>query len=172
MLKEQIAADLEVAFAQYGFAEPSVSQLKTACKVSLRTLYKHYPSKEEMIVGALNHRHQRYLAFLAHQCPQDGLEAILHIFDQLAVWMAEAAPNGCMSMNALAAFPDNPLVREAVASHKLAVRDFLAQRYPHRDDENTLFVLHEGISNSWPIIGQAAVDAAKNTLIRLQEENR
>ena len=64
MLREQIAASLEVAFSQQGFAEPSVAQLKTACGVSLRTLYKHFPSKEAMIVGALEYRHQRYLDFL------------------------------------------------------------------------------------------------------------
>ena len=64
MLKEEIAASLELAFSHYGFAEPSVAKLKTACNVSLRTLYKHYPSKEAMIVAALQHRHQRYLTFL------------------------------------------------------------------------------------------------------------
>ena len=31
MLREQIAASLEDTFSQHGFAEPSVSQLKTAC---------------------------------------------------------------------------------------------------------------------------------------------
>ncbi|MEF1262780.1 TetR/AcrR family transcriptional regulator, partial [Vibrio harveyi] len=40
MLKEQIAANLEQAFSELGFAEPSVAQLKAACGVSLRTLYK------------------------------------------------------------------------------------------------------------------------------------
>lgn len=34
MLKEQIAASLEQAFSELGFAEPSVAQLKTACGVS------------------------------------------------------------------------------------------------------------------------------------------
>ena len=64
MLKEKIAADLESAFSKLGFAQPSVAQLKTACNVSLRTLYKHYPSKEAMIISALEYRHKRYMTFL------------------------------------------------------------------------------------------------------------
>ena len=82
MLREQIAASLEVAFSQQGFAEPSVAQLKTACNVSLRTLYKHFPSKEAMIVGALEHRHHRYLNFLLENVPAGGLESMLDIFNK------------------------------------------------------------------------------------------
>ena len=107
MLKEQIAASLEIAFSQHGFAEQSVAQLKTACNVSLRTLYKHYTSKEMMIVAALEHCHQRYLQFLASGHATSGEQRILDIFDKLNDWMKTFAPNGCMSMNALAAFPEN-----------------------------------------------------------------
>ena len=72
IVKEKIAASLEKAFSQYGFAEPSVPQLKNACEVSLRTLYKYYPSKEAMIVAALEHRHQRYLSFLLEESIPGG----------------------------------------------------------------------------------------------------
>ena len=40
MLREQIAASLEVEFRKQGFAEQSVAQLKMECDVSLRNLYK------------------------------------------------------------------------------------------------------------------------------------
>ena len=65
MLKEQIASGLENALSQQGFVEPSVSDLQNASGVSLRTLYRHFPSKEAMVIGALEHRHARYLDFLA-----------------------------------------------------------------------------------------------------------
>ena len=118
MLKEQIAANLEQAFSELGFAEPSVAQLKAACGVSLRTLYKHYPSKEEMIVAALEHRHQRYLNFLLDNSPQTGLEATQHIFSKLKQWMEDYAPHGCMSMNAVAAFPEHDIINQTVADSK------------------------------------------------------
>ncbi|MEZ9367329.1 TetR/AcrR family transcriptional regulator [Pseudomonadota bacterium] len=172
MLKDQIAASLEQAFSNYGFAEPSVTQLKVACGVSLRTLYKHYPSKEEMIVGALQHRHQRYLKFLSEHSPEAGLGSIQHIFTMLGIWMAENAPNGCMSLNALAAFPENELISSAVTNHKKEVMLFLGGQSLREDLALPLYLLHEGVSSAWPIIGNDAIQSAQHTILALLSENK
>ncbi|KPL97852.1 TetR/AcrR family transcriptional regulator [Vibrio splendidus] len=170
MLREQIAASLEVAFSQQGFAEPSVAQLKTACKVSLRTLYKHFPSKEAMIVGALEHRHQRYLSLLLEDSPRSGYQAITHIFNKLQQWMEEYAPHGCLSMNALAAFPDNELINQAVIEHKKEVQALMAQQSQREDLASELFLLHEGVSSAWPVLGEEAVASAQNMVTKLLKE--
>lgn len=171
MLKEQIAANLEKAFSEFGFAEPSVAQLKVSCGVSLRTLYKHYPSKEEMIVGALQHRHQRYLKFLLVNSPEPGLSSVQHIFKMLGRWMEEYAPNGCMFINALAAFPENDFISQTVKNHKKNVRDFLGKQSLHEDLATQLFLLHEGVSSAWPVIGDEAIYSAQQTIIELLSEN-
>ncbi|MEZ8201737.1 TetR/AcrR family transcriptional regulator [Vibrio splendidus] len=170
MLREQIAASLEVAFSQQGFAEPSVAQLKTACKVSLRTLYKHFPSKEAMIVGALEHRHQRYLSLLLEDSPRSGYQAITHIFNKLQQWMEEYAPHGCLSMNALAAFPDNELINQAVIEHKKEVQALMAKQSQREDLASELFLLHEGVSSAWPVLGEEAVASAQNMVTKLLKE--
>ncbi|MGF1801286.1 TetR/AcrR family transcriptional regulator [Vibrio gigantis] len=172
MLREQIAASLEVAFSQQGFAEPSVAQLKTACNVSLRTLYKHFPSKEAMIVGALEYRHQRYLNFLLEASPEAGLEAAVHIFNKLQQWLEEYAPHGCMSMHAIAAFPDNELINQAVMQHKEQVRLFIGKQSLRDDLATPLFLLHEGVSSAWPILGEEAVASAQNMVTKLLKETR
>lgn len=172
MLKDQIAASLEKEFSEHGFAEASVAQLKAACGVSLRTLYKHYPSKEEMIVGALQHRHQRYLNFLLEHSPKRGLGSIQHIFTMLGYWMAEYAPNGCMSVNALAAFPENNLVYQAVKTHKNDVQRFLGVQSLREDLAVPLFLLHEGVSSAWPVIGDEAIQSAQHTILALLSENQ
>ncbi|MEZ8108387.1 TetR/AcrR family transcriptional regulator [Vibrio splendidus] len=170
MLREQIAVSLEVAFSQQGFAEPSVAQLKTACKVSLRTLYKHFPSKEAMIVGALEHRHQRYLSLLLEDSPRSGYQAITHIFNKLQQWMEEYAPHGCLSMNALAAFPDNELINQAVIEHKKEVQALMAKQSQREDLASELFLLHEGVSSAWPVLGEEAVASAQNMVTKLLKE--
>ncbi|MBU2908176.1 MULTISPECIES: TetR/AcrR family transcriptional regulator [Vibrio] len=170
MLREQIAASLEVAFSQQGFAEPSVAQLKTACNVSLRTLYKHFPSKEAMIVGALEHRHQRYLSLLLEDSPRSGYQAITHIFNKLQQWMEEYAPHGCLSMNALAAFPDNELINQAVIEHKKEVQALMAKQSQREDLASELFLLHEGVSSAWPVLGEEAVASAQNMVTKLLKE--
>jgi len=172
LLKQQIAASLEIAFSQQGFAEPSVSLLRVACNVSLRTLYKHYPSKETMIVAALNFRHQRYITFLSTDLPEKGLAAVSHIFMQLEQWMIQFAPNGCMSMNALTAFPNNTLIRNAVSEHKRQVRDFLALHSLREDLANAIFILHEGVSSAWPLMGESVLNAAQESLLTLLRESQ
>lgn len=167
MLKEQIAASLEQAFSELGFAEPSVAQLKSACGVSLRTLYKHYPSKEEMIVAALEHRHQRYLNFLLEDSPEAGIDSVQHIFNKLRLWMETFAPNGCMSMNALAAFPDNDVIKQTVKAHKDDVRCFLGKQSLREDLATALFLLHEGLSSAWPIVGDDALHSAQFSVLTL-----
>lgn len=171
MLKEQIADRLEQAFSKFGFAEPSVAQLKTACDVSLRTLYKHYPSKEDMIVAALDNRHQRYLNFLSNNSPKDGSEAVLHIFTKLRQWMEEFAPNGCMSVSALASFPEHDLIKQTVKEHKEDVRNFLGKHSLRIDLATQLFLLHEGVSSAWPVFGDEALNSALQAILSLLQEN-
>lgn len=92
------------------------------------SVYERYinitSSKEAMNVGALKYHH-RYLSFLLHESPSVGVESVLYIFDRLEQWMKEYAPYGCLSMNAMAAFPDNSLIGKAVKQHKKEVQQFL-----------------------------------------------
>jgi len=170
MLQQQIAASLESAFSEYGFAQPSVAQLKGACHVSLRTLYRYFPSKELMIIAALDHRQKRYLAILSDDLPAVGKERVLAIFDRLAQWMASSAVNGCMSLNALATFPDNAEIKQAVLRHKMEVRDLLGVQSGNPAIANELFLLHEGVSNSWPTMGKQSLISAQHMIKTLMEK--
>lgn len=171
MVKEQIASRLEAAFSQHGFAEQSVTELKQASGVSLRTLYRHFPSKEAMVIGALEHRHARYLDVLADGAPAPGPDAIVDLFQRLGRWMANDAPNGCMSMSAFAAFPDNALINASVKHHKREMRQLLARRSGREDLSSELFLLHEGASMAWPIQGEEAIQAAQNAALHLLRGN-
>lgn len=167
MLREKIAANLEEAFSKYGFAQPSVALLKSECNVSLRTLYKHYPSKEAMIIAALEYRHQRYITFLLSESRSTGIDSVLNIFEKLDQWMAEFAPNGCLSLNAISAFPEDRDLKETVRRHKQEVRDLLDQ-LSQRDDLSTeLFLLHESVSSVWPTLGKASVISAQKIIKQL-----
>ena len=60
-MKDKIAAGLERTFAKHGFAETDIETLRAGADVSLRTLYKYFPTREERMLAALEHRHRRYL---------------------------------------------------------------------------------------------------------------
>ena len=125
-----------------------------------------------MVVGALDYRHQRYLDFLLSESPSPGIASILHIFDKLEQWMKAFAPHGCMSMNAVAAFPDDTVIASSVQKHKQEVQHFLGQQSQREDLATTIFLLHEGVTSSWPVLGTHAITSAQSTLLTLLEEDK
>ncbi len=124
--KDRIAARLEVSFAQQGFAEPGIDALREDADVSLRTLYKHFPSREEMVRGALEYRNRRYLDHLAED-PRPNPD-VLDLFHRLGSWLESSGNNGCLFLNALAAHPGSDMVREIAEAHKTSVQRVFSQR--------------------------------------------
>ncbi|WP_192035773.1 TetR/AcrR family transcriptional regulator [Halomonas sp. YLGW01] len=167
MDRDQIAARLEELFSQQGFATPSVPEIQKASGVSMRTLYRHFPSREAMVIGALDHRHARYLDFLASDTPPPGTDAITELFHRLAQWMASNAPHGCLSMSAFAAFPNNAQVNASVKQHKHDMRRLLATLSGREDLAGELFLLHEGASTAWPTLGEEAIRTAQTAAMQL-----
>ena len=165
--KEQIASRLEQAFNTHGFAEPSVATLQKAVGASLRTLYRYFPSKQAMVIGALDYRHDRYLSFLAEDQPPPGKDSIIHLFGRLADWMTANAPNGCLYLNALTSFPGNKDVRDATVQYKKELIKVMAHRSGQKALANELFLLHEGASAAWTIIGVEGIDAAASAAVKI-----
>ena len=126
-VKAKIARNLDAQFAEAGFALPGVKALSEGAEVSLRTLYKYYPSREAMVEGALAYRNQVYLDWISGG-PEGGQGYVLHVFERLGDWLREGANSGCLFLNALAAYPESAGVREMAERHKACVRDEFARR--------------------------------------------
>ena len=116
--EEKIAAGLERAFAQHGFAETDIETLRAQADVSLRTLYKYFPTREARMLAALEHRHRRYLDLVATDLPTEPGEAVSELFDRIGDWMAVEASHGCLFHAAVAAAPGNRALREMLARRK------------------------------------------------------
>ena len=158
--KEKIAAGLEQAFAESGFAEIGVDDLRDAAQVSLRTLYKYCASREDMVLTALERRHTRYLAHLLDDLPSAPAEALGEIFERVGRWMSENAPQGCLFHSAVAAHPENAAIRAMLERHKSEVADGLVRATGLTSARDELMLLHEGITQSWPLVGEHAVSCA------------
>jgi AcrR family transcriptional regulator len=162
--KSKIAAGLERAFAHNGFAEPSVGDLRDAAGVSLRTLYKYTPSRDDMVHAALEHRHRRYMASIFSGLPVGGdTEATLGaIIDRIADWMRREASHGCLFHAAVAAAPHDEALRSFLVRHKAEVAERAAKATGLQGRESDLTLLVEGLTQSWPLHGEAAVASAKH----------
>lgn len=165
--KEKIASCLEQTFADQGFAEPGVAELRASADVSLRTLYRYFPSKEAMVTGALDCRQSRYLSFLSDGEPQPGKDSILHLLHRLTEWMQTYAPNGCLSFNALAAYPGSSEIRNTTRRHKDEIIKMMSRRSGNPKIAKELFLLHEGVSAAWPVVGIQAILAAETIALKL-----
>ncbi|MFO7750993.1 MAG: TetR/AcrR family transcriptional regulator [Desulfobacteraceae bacterium] len=165
--REKISSELERVFTRRGFAAPGVAELKKAANVSLRTLYRYFPSKTEMIIGALDFRHHRYRVFLARDAPEPGDGAVLHIFQRLDQWMETYAPKGCLSINALSDYPEDKKIEGAVQRHKQEILQ-LFEHYSGRSEiVDELYLIHEGLSAAWPLFGTRASRAAEKAVLKL-----
>lgn len=174
--RTRIASDLERSFSAQGFAEQGVEALRAGADVSLRTLYKHFPSREAMIVGALEHRDRAYFDWLAGG-PQDGVDHVLHPLVRLGDWLSEVANTGCLFLNAWAEYPDSQAIAATVIDHKARLANEFRLRLdrvaPGRDTGHlaeTLFLLHEGMTQAARLQGrekatEAALRAARAALL-------
>lgn len=157
----RIAAGLERAFAERGFAEPSVEDLRDAAGVSMRTLYKYTPSRDEMVRAALEYRHRRYLdRVFAAPSDAGGLTVSL-LIDRIADWMAGETSHGCLFHAAVAAAPGDERLRALLRRHKSEVASRAAEATGLTGREVELTLVVEGLTQSWPLHRQAAVTGAK-----------
>ncbi|EAQ04112.1 hypothetical protein OB2597_08219 [Pseudooceanicola batsensis HTCC2597] len=159
--KTKIAAGLERAFAARGFAEPSVEDLRDAAGVSLRTLYKYTPSRADMVVAALEHRHGRYLAHLFEDLPETQQAVLDALFERVGDWMAAEAAHGCLFHGAVAAEPGSEGLRELLTRHKAEVARRAAAATGLDGREIELLVILEGLTQTWSLHRDAAVTSAK-----------
>ncbi|MCA0998264.1 TetR/AcrR family transcriptional regulator [Alloyangia pacifica] len=157
----KISAGLERAFASRGFAEPSVEDLRDAAGVSLRTLYKYTPSRADMVLAALENRHQRYLSHIFDGLPDGTEEAADTILARVGIWMATETSHGCLFHAAVAADPNNEPLRWLLERHKAEVASKAVAATGFVAAETELLVIIEGLTQAWPLRGDEAVEAAK-----------
>ncbi|MEO9529694.1 TetR/AcrR family transcriptional regulator [Roseibium sp.] len=164
--QEQIAARLEQVFWNRGFAEPSVPELRAGAGVSMRTLYRHFPSREAMILGALEYRHRRYLDYVRSGTVEPGLAAAEQLFDKLGGWMRLTEGKECLFRQAMSANPDSTDIESMVRRHKKELLGFFGALSGQDRFAATLYMLHEGVTACYAELGEAAVEDAK-ALVRL-----
>lgn len=171
-IKSKIAAGLERAFAERGFAQPSVEDLREAAGVSLRTLYKYMPSRDEMVCAALEHRHRRYVDEIFESLPDDPEETLPTLMDRIGHWMARETSHGCLFHAAVAAAPHDERLQELLQRHKseVARRASKVTGLPGRDVE--LMLIIDGLTQSWSLNRQDAVNSAKLLSAALRHMSR
>jgi len=113
-LKEKILLAASELFYSQGIRATGVDAIAKAANTTKMSLYRYFPSKDDLIVAFLRRRDEGFRAWFVAQVdnkantPQDKL---LAIFDVISEWMAIPEFRGCAFINASAEFPleSNPI---------------------------------------------------------------
>jgi AcrR family transcriptional regulator len=122
-----VAAAIELFYA-HGFQAVGIDQIIATAGVTKTTFYKHFESKDELMVAAVKQRDkweqqafQHAIKKLAGDDPRAQLLAVFDVFD---VWFNDPAFRGCVFINTAAEFPNpHDPVHQAAAEHKRRNRD-------------------------------------------------
>jgi AcrR family transcriptional regulator len=167
-MKERILETADRLFYLRGIRAVGVDAIAAEIGISKRTLYNHFPSKDELIAAYLERRFTR-----APASDKPPVEQILGTFDRLERGFASKGFRGCPFVNAVAELgPEDQSVRKiAVAfkeSRRIWFRDLLVQ-IGVADPEGlatqlTLLVdgsIAQDLVRNDPSMARAAKDAAK-----------
>jgi AcrR family transcriptional regulator len=126
-MKARILETADLLFYQRGIRAVGVDTIAAEIGISKRTLYNHFPSKDELIAAYLAGRFTK-----APASDKPPLEQILGTFDRLERGFAAKGFRGCPFVNAVAELgtEDQSVRKIAVAfkeSRRLWFRDLLKQ---------------------------------------------
>jgi AcrR family transcriptional regulator len=115
-------------FYTHGFHAVGLDQIIAETGVTKTTFYKHFESKEDLILAAIERRDQweneawnRAVRVFAGDDPRKQL---LAVFDVMDTWFNDPSFGGCIFINAAAEFADpREPAHQAAAAHKRRNRE-------------------------------------------------
>ena len=117
-------------FSRHGLQAVGINSILERSGVAKRTLYRHFASKDELIVEFLRIREQRWtkdwLQSEVERRAEAPDEQLLAVFDVFHEWFQDESLEGCSFINVLLEVPDRASpVRQASIDHLAEIRRFL-----------------------------------------------
>jgi len=173
-----IVAALDL-FEQHGFHAVGIDWIIREAGVAKMTLYKHFPSKQALMVAVMERKLEAFGAWLAGELDKvprsEPRKRLLAFFDALGAWHASPTFYGCLFLKASGEFAayDDPVHRVAIDHKRLALDRLtaLSQDVGVRNAEELaqeLLVLAEGATALAQVVGgDQAAKRARAAAVRL-----
>jgi AcrR family transcriptional regulator len=151
--KEHLLDVAEALFYRFGFHATGVDRIQVTSGVAKTTLYKHFPSKDDLIYEVLKRadaRERAEIDRIIESSQYEGYELIQILLKRLVSLCEEDSFNGCLFANAAAEFMhSNCRLRDVFDNHL----DWLRQRFTRilvesnadRAGALPLLVIYEGV---------------------------
>lgn len=120
----------ERLFYRDGFRVVGIDTLLAEAGVAKMTLYKHFASKDDLIIAVLEKRDRWFRESLTAAVTEAGrspLKQLQAVFDWHESWFGGADFNGCAFLRALSEYPDpSHSIHKTAWSHKEGIKALLA----------------------------------------------
>jgi AcrR family transcriptional regulator len=127
----QVVVAADRLFNDRGVQAVGMDAIRDAANVSLKRLYRHFPSKADLVCAVLEQRDRDVRSAIAEYVDARAhtpRERILAVFDYLLEWFAQPGFRGCLFINTVGELGGtSDEVGRIARRHKLAVRDYLAE---------------------------------------------
>lgn len=115
-------------FAAHGYRAVGIDRILAESNIAKMTLYKYFPSKEALILAALEARDRIFIesltAYVTERAP--GLARLAAVFEWHGQWFASDDFRGCLFIHASAEHDrDSPEVSALAARHKQQIVQLL-----------------------------------------------
>ena len=127
--RDHLVATALGLFNRDGFHATGIDKILSEAGVAKMTLYKHFKSKDELILAVLRRRDEEFRNWFMRAVESRSKtprERLLAVFDALAEWFEGRDFSGCMFINASAEFAplDDP-IHGAAAEHKRLLHAYI-----------------------------------------------
>lgn len=124
-LRRRILQVAETLFYRHGSKSVGINEVVEKAEITKATLYRHFASKEELILAYMRERDERIRTFLTEiRQAMEPPSAILAVFERLDEKLAQPDFRGCAFLLVAAEQADSSAIRAAARDHKVFVRDF------------------------------------------------
>ncbi|MGI9407251.1 MAG: TetR/AcrR family transcriptional regulator [Hyphomicrobiaceae bacterium] len=176
--KEHLISVAAEVFNRMGYHAAGVDRVIAEAGIAKTTLYRHFPSKEDLIVAVLDRIDEKFRDDMRRAVDaraSEPREKLLATFDFLAEWFGDATFHGCPFVGAAGEYGErtSPVFLQA-ATHKrlvLAYFEELAHAAGFADPKRIaqeINLLHEGATAVAHMTGTArSAETAKATAARL-----
>ncbi|EZQ15983.1 MULTISPECIES: TetR/AcrR family transcriptional regulator [Gammaproteobacteria] len=156
-------------FEAEGFRGIGIDRLIAPSGISTRTLYKHFGSRNGLVLAVLAERHRTFMDQL--QAQPGSVEAL---FDTLRAWVREHGTLGCMLLRARSEYAQaSREVVSLVDAQKTEFRNEVAERVKLALGKNNerlftqVWLLFEGATAGAGVAGASVIDDAKQAALSL-----
>jgi AcrR family transcriptional regulator len=130
--RERILETAYDLFSRHGVRAVGVDRIVASSGVAKMSLYRHFHSKDELVLAFLQEREQRWTRDWLHAEASSrgdtGAERMLAIFDVFDEWFRKPDFEGCSFINVLLEHDDaDHPIRQASAAHLATIRSLVGE---------------------------------------------